>query len=351
MAYEVLRETCFFKTGRKGIVLEFLDEMYPNQFNRNDSINNDIFKKYSKIKVTLIDSRNSGNEKGKAVDYNLDPAEATLLAHLLSDGNPESFKKRVGAYNSFDPMSQIYLKNLTRTFGKVDFSRFDQVLKEKGGNLSTAINFQKNISAGGDNLTVRKFTLSYEEAMRNASKWKITIEQGTATKDTTKGNGLNIVKSGTYKSLLKNSFNVQVEEIVIPINEAAERVYAACSSFYPIMKMAETNFTQKKLESKDFKGEKIDEWNPKGEIVNRAKSVNKNIESKPQENKDTPKNDAPVTPETIKTNESEKSSDKKDLRICSSCNKSISEKIEKYSMNVFKTPLCMDCQKTFKKNA
>lgn len=333
MAYKNLRETCFFKTGREGVVLEFLDEMYPNLFDFNNDINNDILKKYSKFKVTLVDSRKTSGT-GNAIFYNLSPDEVLILSYVLSDGNGSSFKKRVGAFNGLAQTEQIFLRNLVFSFDRIDIGRFDRFMNYETSKESTSITFQKNINTNGDDLLIRKFTLSYEEAMRSASKWKITIEEGTGKKDTTKGNGLNIVKSGSFKSTNKSFLMLQVEEVVIGINEAASRVMIAKQGFYPMMKTAEVEFTAKKLQAKDYTGEKIDEWNPEGKVAIRNKPLN---------------NKSPEVLSEKVENENTKIEDSKAIEIkkdgCSGCGTDIADNVKNYSLKQFKRPLCFSCQK------
>lgn len=343
MAYKTLTETCYFKTGREGVVFEATDLLRPNLFDNNKNIDNSIFHKNSKIRFTLIDARRTQG-KGKALYYNLNPDEVLLLNYLLSDGIPAHFKKRVGAYNSLSGQEQLYIRNLTESFDSIDFARFDRVMDYSKKTEGTAVTLQKNIldfNSEGNKLIVRKITISYEEAMRSASKWKITIEEGEGIKDEAKGNGLNIIKNGTYKTTDKTYLMLQPNEIVIPVNEAAKRVIISQNVFYSLMKKAEDDFTRRKFENNDFEGTKIDEWNPQGKskFINKPKEItenNKTEEKTKEEINNEEKKE--IKPKTI--NEEKK---------CSGCGVIINDKVYDYSLKFYKKPLCFNCQKKEKK--
>jgi hypothetical protein len=332
MAYKMLTETCYFKTGREGVVFEATDHLRPNLFDDNGNIENSIFHKGSKIRFTLIDARKTQG-KGKAIYYNLDPNEILLLSYLLSDGNSAHFKKRVGAYNNLSGQEQLSIRQLTETFWPMNFARFDKLMDYSKNTEGTAVTLQKNIGVGEGKLLVRKLTISYEEAMRSSSKWKITIEEGEALKDSSKGNGLNIIKSGTYKTINKTHLLLQVNEIVVPIVEAAKRVTIAQIPFYLLMKKAQENFTVKKLENSDYTGEKIDEWNPEGKVK---------VFDKKEEKRTGTKNDKA----DIKSEKSIRAVDEKN---CSECGVKIDNNVYNYSMKIYKKPLCFNCQKKHKK--
>ena len=343
MAYKTLTETCYFKTGREGVVFEATDRLKPNLFDNNNNINNSIFHKNSKIKFTLIDARRTQG-KGKALYYNLNPDEVLLLNYLLSDGIPAHFKRRAGTYNSLSGQEQLYIRNLTESFDFIDFARFDRVMDYSKKAEGTAVTLQKNIldfNSGGDKLIVRKMTMSYEEAMRSASKWKITIEEGEGIKDKTKGNGLNIIKNGTYKTTNKTYLMLQPNEIVMPINEAAKRVILSQSVFYSLMKKAEDDFTRRKFKNNDFKGERIDEWNPRGKskFINKPKEITEN-------NKTEEKTKEEINNEERKEIKPEINNEEKK---CSDCGAIINDKVYDYSLKFYKKPLCFNCQKKEKK--
>lgn len=344
MAYKNLREGCFFKTGREGVVLEWLDEIKPNLFDYNKDINNDVFRKYSVFKVTLVDSRKTSGT-GNAVFYNLGPDEVTLLSYLLSDGNPEHFKKRAGAFSSASQTGQIFIRNLVQTFDRIDFARFDRAMNYDNIKEATSVTFQKNINTSKDNLMIRKFTLSYEEAMRSASKWKIIIEEGIGKKDVNKGNGLNIVKAGSFKSTNKSYLNLQVEEIVLPVNEAASRVMNAKQAFYPLMKVAEADFTRRKMDAKDYEGDRIDEWNPQGKVFSYKKEE---TSSKSEEETTEAVEEVKEVKEITKKETAEKQSETSESDKCSDCGADVSEKVKSYSISKFNKPLCYSCQKRVK---
>lgn len=334
MAYKNLTENEMYKTGRDGVVLEILDKVYPNKFDFNNNINNDIFKKYSSFRVTLVDSRRTKGT-GTAVYYNLGTDEALLLSYLLSDGNADAFKKRVGAFNAKSQTDQIFIRNIVETFDKIDIPRYDRLFDYGKSGEATSITFQKNINTSGDDLLIRKFTLSYEDAMRSASKWKITIEEGTGKKDINKGNGLNIIKAGSFKSTIKSYLMLQVEEVVIPINEAASRVMIGRQAFYPIMKAEEVDFTNRKLEEKDYTGERIDQWNPQG------KSTYVPRENAPEDKEVKERNDTRVENETKDVSTDLSQEENK----CSSCDADISNNVYQYSTKRFNKALCFNCQK------
>ncbi|KEI94230.1 hypothetical protein N494_19180 (plasmid) [Clostridium botulinum A2B7 92] len=279
MAFKQLRETCFYKTGRDGVVLEFIDQLTPNKFTDNSYISSNIFGKYSNIRITIIDKRNKN--KGGAVYYNLDPEEIILIAHLLSDGNITAFKNRVGYYSALTAPNKLLVKQFVGTFKNIDFRRFDSKIASRNPVQSTNIAFQKNIDTGNNNLLVRKIIISYEEAMRSSSKWKITIEEGTGQKNIQKSQGLNIVQNGTYKCSNKSYMMLQENELIIPLLESAKRVFLAEESFYVLMKKAQLEFTKEKKENNDYTGEKIDQWNPKGakkeKNYNNSNNVNTNF--------------------------------------------------------------------------
>lgn len=360
MSYKQLREKCFFKTGREGVVLEVIDQLKPNLFDNNRRIDNSIFNRDSKITFTLVDARKAAG-KGRAIYYNLDPNEVLLLNYLLSDGIPAHFKKRVGAYNNLTGQEQIYIRNLVETFDSIDFTRFDRAMDYSKANEAVSIVFQKNIGIGGDKLLIRKFMLSYEEAMRSASKWKITIEIGEGIKDSTKGNGLNIVKSGTYKTTDKTFLMLQADEVVVPISESSKRVSISQSIFYSFMKRAEADFTNRKIKNQDYEGERIDEWNPQGkpkwgnnntdseDDVSVDTDTNTNIESETSAGVENTKNDMKnENTENVKpSNVNENSSF--DEKKCNDCGVSIDEKVYNYSMKFHEEPLCYNCQKKKKK--
>lgn len=340
MSFNQLREQCFFKTGREGVVLEVIDFLQPNLFDDNKNIDNSIFNKNSKIRFTLIDARKTQG-KGRALYYNLDPNEILLLAHLLSDGIPSHFKKRVGAYNNLSGQNQIYIRSFVETFDAINFARFDKIIKEyySKGPEGTAIIFQKNIDIGKNNLLVRKFILSYEEAIKSASKWKITIEIGEAIKDVSKGNGLNIIKQGTYKMTDKTFLMLQADEVVIPVNEASKRVILSQGIFYSLMKEAQKKFTEKKLENEDFDGERIDEWNPQG------KSKWDDIDDKNDDEETITKTTKQKNTQPNKTTKKKTQKGNIDEKICSDCGTNIDDNVYNYSMKFHKKPLCIKCQK------
>lgn len=355
-----MREECFFKTGREGVVLEVIDLLRPNLFDNNKKIDNAIFNKDSKIRFTLVDARKATG-KGKAIYYNLDPNEVVLLDLLLSDGQPNLFKKRVGAYNALSGPQQIYIRNIVGTFNLIDFSRFDNMMDYSNNPSGTSITLQKNINISGDKLLIRKFILSYEEAMRSASKWKVTIETGEGIKDTSKGNGLNIVQNGTYKVIDKTFLMLQLEEVVIPVNEAAKRVIISQTTFYSLMKKAEDAFTKKKMETKDYSGDRIDEWNPQGK-PKWANNENVGTGEKDYEetdgyedtvNNENMKPEQPVsapTPPPQKNKVEKKAVEKQSNESkCSDCGTDIDSNVYNYSTRFFKIPLCIKCQKNHKK--
>ena len=329
MGYNTITEGCFYKTGRKGVVLEMLDMLKPNLFDNNKKIGNDIFHSGSKFRFTIVDSRGS---KGKALYYNIDPEEALLLTYLLSDGNANSFKERVGAFNSLKGPEQNYIREMVKSFDRIDTTRFDNAMDYSSNALATNISLQKNINVGGNELLVRKMMISYEEAMNSSSKWKITIEIGKAQKDD-KGNGLNIIKYGTYVTTDKSYFMLQANELIYPINEAAKRVILSQGIFYSQMKEAEKVFTDAKMLSADYGGEKIDEWNPKGKAPER-----KAVPEKPASEKAAPKSAPAPAPKV----ESEK------IYPCEDCGTMIDAKVKKYSTKVHKKALCFVCQKKVK---
>lgn len=356
MSYNQLREECFFKTGREGVVLEVIDLLRPNLFDNNKKIDNAIFNKDSKIRFTLVDARKATG-KGKAIYYNLDPNEVVLLDLLLSDGQPNLFKKRVGAYNALSGPQQIYIRNIVGTFNLIDFSRFDNMMDYSNNPSGTSITLQKNINISGDKLLIRKFILSYEEAMRSASKWKVAIETGEGIKDTSKGNGLNIVQNGTYKVIDKTFLMLQLEEVVIPVNEAAKRVIISQTTFYSLMKKAEDAFTKKKMETKDYSGDRIDEWNPQGKPkwANNENVGNKELEevdgyddAMSGENANSEQAvTSKVTPP--QDNKIEKKTEEKQENKCHDCGIDIDSNVYNYSVKFLKMPLCIKCQKNHKK--
>lgn len=323
MAYKNLRETCYYKTGRTGVVLEAIDLMKPNLFDDNANIGNSIFHYGSKFRFTLVDSRKS--DKGKALYYNFDPSEVLLLTYLLSDGVVSSFKKRAGAYNALPGAEQNYVKELVETFPTIDFTRFDRAMDYTQGKEANMVSFQKNIGVGGNKLLVRKVTISYEEAMRSASKWKIAIEVGEAIKDD-KGNGLNIIKYGTYKATDSSMLMIQANELLTPINEASKRVVLSQGVFYSQMKQAEVDFTRRKMEAEDYSGEKIDEWNPQGKAPERKVQ---NTDKKPNANTTASK------PQETKKEEGLK---------CADCSATIDQRVNDFSKKNFGRPLCFKCQ-------
>lgn len=324
MKYKTLSEGCYFQTGRRGVVFEALDNISPNLFTDNKNINNSILSKYSKFKFTIVDTRDR-KEGTKIVDYNLDINEALLLNYLFSDGVPNILKKRIGAYNNLSATEQLEIKNLVETFPNIDHNRFDRLLDYSSDSEATSVTLQKNIldfnSSIRNKLIVKKITLSYEEKM-SSSKFKIAIENGEAMKDVSRGNGLNIIKHGTYKTLKQTHLMLTRGEFTSSISGAAQRVVLANQSFYREMKMAEKDFTDKKFKNRDFRGERIDEWNPKG------KSKFK-----------------PVKQKEVKTQKEETNiQNEEKVRKCSICNVNIDENVYNFSTKVHKKPLCLPCQ-------
>lgn len=330
--YKTLREECFFKTGRKGVVFEAIDKLSPNLFNDNNNIGSHIFKKDSKITLTLVDARYG---EGRGILYNLDPAEVILLTILLSDGIATSFKNRVGAYNAISGKEQVALRNIIETFDSVDFSRFDRMMDYNNTKPGTAVHFQKNIHIGDNKLIVRKFSISYEEAMKSDSKWKITIEEGTAMKDTSNSNGLNIVKYGTYKEKDKSYLMLEANEIIVPLSEAASRVIAVKGLFYNQMKIEQISFTNRKNKERDYKGERIKEWNPQGVPWYETPEY---LEEQAKKKAEQPSN---VSNKTVENNEDSK-------LICADCGIDTPENVYNYSKRVLGRPLCFNCQKKVK---
>lgn len=324
MAYQTLREQAYYKTGRQGVVLEAIDLMKPNLFDDNANIGNSIFHYGSKFRFTLVDSRKS--DKGKALYYNFDPSEVLLLTYLLSDGVVSSFKKRAGAYNALPGAEQNYVKELVETFPTIDFTRFDRTMDYSKAKEANMVSFQKNISIGDNKLLVRKVTISYEEAMRSASKWKLIIEVGEAQKDDKSGNGLNIIKPGTYKATDSSMLMLQANELLTPINEASKRVILSQGVFYSQMKQAEFDFTKRKIEAGDYNGEKIDEWNPQGKAPERKAQ---NTDKKPNANTTASK------PQETKKEEGLK---------CADCSATIDQRVNDFSKKNFGRPLCFKCQ-------
>lgn len=165
---------------------------------------------------------------------------------------------------------------------------------------------------------------SYEEAMKSSSKFKITIEDGRGLRDESKGNGLNILKYGTYKMTNKTFLMLTRKEFIVPIAEAAKRVVIANNAFYEKMKKYEKDFTDRKFENEDFEGENIDIWNPQGKprFVKKKTKTTKEVKSqKPKEKK------------------------KSENKHCSACNAEIDDNVYSYSTKIYKKPLCFSCQK------
>lgn len=329
MGYKTITETCYFKTGRDGVVFEATDMLQPNLFDNNKHIDNSIFSRSSKFRFTLVDARKG---KGRAIYYNLDPNEILLLSYLLSDGNGPAFTKRVGAFSNLSSQEQIALRGIVGSFPSFDLARFDRMLDYTSGKVGTVISFQKNIldfnSKVRDRLIVKKLSVSYEEAMRSASKWKIVIEEGEAFKDSSKGNGLNIVKYGTYKSIDKVQLLLQKEEITIPINEGVARVIESRGQFYALMKAREVEFTRRKFKERDFEGERIDEWNPEGKplfVFAPVKKVEVPVEKQMEKPKPTNSN----------------------LK-CSDCGVGIAQNVHNYSVKAYERALCYNCQNALK---
>lgn len=328
MSYKSLREECYYKTGRKGVVFECIDMIKPNLFDNNRNISNDIFNSGSKFRFTIIDSRKTEGT-GKAIYYNLDSNEVLLLTHILSDGVATSFKKRAGAFNDLSGVEQNHVRELVSTFDSINFRRFDAAMDYTKKSEATVITLQKNIHIGNNQLLVRKFMISYEEAMNSSSKWKLTIEVGEAKRDD-KGNGLNIVKYGTYKTTDKVQLMLQANEITTPINEASKRVVLSQSVFYAQMKKAEADFTRRKIENADYEGDKIDEWNPQGKpIVYKAR-----VDDSPKEE--------------LEVEQTKKAESKKEVYSCTDCGLKIDKNINDYSIKFHKRPLCFACQKAEK---
>lgn len=340
--FNQLRETCFYKTGRDGVVLEFCDNLHPNIFKDNSYIENSIYDKYSKFKITLVDARKKSG-KGNAVYYNLDTEEIILIALLLSDGDSKLFKARNGVYTGLNSQVQIAIRQLLSTFQCLDWNRFDNKIKShlnaenKHYKDANALMLQKNFNIGNNKLSVRKLSISYEDGMRSSSKWKIAIEEGFGLKDIKGTGGLNIVKSGTYKMENKSYLNLQEQELLIPIYEAAKRVFISQQTFYPIMKQAEKVFTLKKMSAKDYTGQKIDQWN-KGALPKEPKEHEKN-NNKAQSNTKDQNNSNPTTNIQNTSSSSQSSSQK-----CSCCGENVSDAEKNYSVKKFNKILCRQCQ-------
>lgn len=345
MSFNTLVENCYYKTGRDGVVFEAVENLRPNLFDNNNAINNSIFSRSSKLKFTIVDSRKAEG-KGRALFYNLDPDEMLLLNYLLADGAPTILKKRLGAYNQLNGQEQIELRGIVESFYGIDFQRFDRLLDYSQVKDATSITLQKNIldfkSTVKDKLIVRKITFSFEEAMKSSSKFKITIETGEGMKDTSKGNGLNIVKSGTYKALDKTFLMVTRGELVTPIAEGAKRVLLASQAFYGLMKQAEHHFTKRKFKNKDFTGERLDEWNPQGKSkfptpkVEEAEDIQEISEEQAPETK---------VSEVVEKTTSSSNQPKVDKSHCSDCGIAIDDKVSSFSIRKYKRPLCFTCQK------
>lgn len=329
-SYNQLREYCLFKTGRTGVVLEVLDKLSANLFNDNKNIGSHLFKKDSKFTFTLVDSRSG---EGRAIYYNLDPAEVILLNFLMSDGVPAGFKSRVGAYNALSGKEQVALREVVETFDSLDFSRFDRMMDYTANKTATAIHLQKNINTDGDNLLVRKLSISFEEAMKSDSKWKITIETGKAKKDTSKGNGLNVIKYGTYKETDKSYLMLEANEIVVPISEAASRVMSFKGMAYYLMQKSREEFSFIKNKERDFNGERISEWNAKGVPWYETPEYLEEQKKKQEENKNKQVESKEEEPETV----------------CSDCGAETPKNVYDYSKRVMGQPLCFNCQKKHKK--
>lgn len=361
MSFNTLVENCYYKTGREGVVFEAVENLRPNLFDNNKAIDNSILSKSSKFRFTIVDSRKA-EDKGRALFYNLDPDEMILLNYLLADGAPAILKKRLGAYSQLNGQEQIELRGIVESFYGIDFQRFDRLLDYTQGKEATGVTFQKNIldykSPIKDKLIVRKISFSYEEIMKSASKFKVTIELGEGMKDTSKGNGLNIVKSGTYKVTDKTFLMMTRGEIVTPIAEGAKRVMLANHAFYGMMKQAEHHFTKRKFKNKDFTGERLDEWNPQGkskfptlerenpESIPDASQEVKPSEVKPSETKPSEAKPSEVKPsEVISKEPASNIQPQFDKTHCSECGIAIDDKVSSFSIRKHKRPLCFTCQK------
>lgn len=179
------------KLGRKDKILEINDKLQVNDFyNETGYDYSTLHGRYSRIQLVIVDTKEGKKDKAKIAKYNFTYQDLKNIVQVLGlIPNAEQYKKKALEYN------QKYYQKNNDYLNSFKINKYE---KHENGKCATS-----NIK------------LSYENAMKNDSKWKITIDIGETLPEE-KGN-LIMPKQGSYEKLYTVSFNltqIELEELI-----------------------------------------------------------------------------------------------------------------------------------------
>lgn len=266
------------KLGRETKILELYDQLSVNDFysvvtnpttkSVTDKLTLDVHGVFSRIGMTLIDTTSGKGEKAKVLDFKFYPQDFKSVARIIGEGDPIHFKIEAARRNSKDKKNNkvgvvfeetIVYNQEKKPIGKlpkgtvVTINRHDFktgvmniTAKVKGkerdnyGNLADVqvqgVILDATVIKGDPTITFTKInhhkvdpktklspvielTISYEDAIRNDSKWKVFMKEGLAEAERKEssvgsGGGLVMPKAGTYQVKHYTNMMCTTDEIV-----------------------------------------------------------------------------------------------------------------------------------------
>lgn len=238
------------KFGRDTSIMEVKDNLQVNDFWKDTGfVETTVHGKYSRIEFNIVDVKNGKKEKANVGEFKMTPPELEGLFQILTTSpNGIKFKERAIIFNKMN---------------KVDSDSFT---------LMKIHHFYKNDENLSPTYTLK---VSYEDAMRNDSKWKFFIEtaEGEAECIEHKNGGrLYHVKKGTYKKINEVSFylnNVEMNSFIRIISRHM-RIWEEIN--YPKMLEYRAQF-EKRARDNNYDEDTIHNWNSKETNAEKVEKI------------------------------------------------------------------------------
>jgi hypothetical protein len=322
----VINSKQIIKIGRQKKILESNDKLQVNDFFEETGYSRStLHGRFSRVQLVIVDTKDGTGSKAKVGKYNFTIDMFKSIFGVISI-DPIKYKELALAYN----------QSLTPSKNNDFLSGFkiDHYKKDANGYSPTT-----NIK------------LTYEEAMRNDSKWKIAIDIGIGIAE--KKENLVTVKAGTYKKIETATINITGPELKKLLMDTKDYVDAWEIISFPKMLAFRDAFDDRAKNNK-YDESTIAVWNANPSLKNtnyipNTSSNNKdnvsninsnNMNKSNSENKinsDNKKNDTgTVTPTSS--------------NLCK-CGAKITDTVKNYSMDRFGEILCIKCQAKIKKTA
>lgn len=227
------------KIGRTNKIMEVNDKLQVNNFyNETGYDHSELHGRFSRLQIVLVDTKDGKGEKAKVGKFNFTEEEFSNVIKVLGlYPKPSQYKQKALDFNKkYKGLEKDYLSSF----------KMHSYEKDPQGYCGTT-----------------NIMLTYEENMRNDSKWKITIDIGRAIpEEISNGNGGSLIspKKGSYKKLKTATINITQLELEYMLQGTWKYLKQWEQNAFPKMLQYREQF-EKRCERNNYNEDTMKEWN------------------------------------------------------------------------------------------